>query len=669
MKSASVRSNRTALVFIAIAVLSNLLVPRAATGEWQRDGMPICTARGSQGSTQIAPDGAGGALIVWSDNRKGYGNYDSLDIYGQKVSVNGETQWGLNGVLVCGALGDQVSPVVCKDGAGGAIISWLDIHSGSQYRVYAQRVSAGGNVCWAIGGVALSSGDGDEGSVHIVSDGQGGAIIVWDRYYNYYTGVRAQRVNADGDLLWGPDGIMLASDVDSPPGVVAAEDGSGGVLAAWILSGWDDVIAQRVDGSGNLLWGPEGAPACTGYPPSPNNVVIVSDCAGGAIVAWDDIRAGASAIYAQHINAGGNVLWPEGGALVCGAEYPGSIGQEYPAIASDGVGGAIVTWFDRPSNSAYSLNIYAQRIDGAGALVWPGSRVPVCTASGSQWLPQIVSDKSGGAIITWSDERDESYEGDIYTQRVSAGGEALWTTDGVAISKAIDLQKNPVLIEDGSHGAIIAWDDLRTTDYFDVYASRVAANGTTDVVFAEASAVAGNGHVTLSWQTTAEATARSFRIQRSESFDGEFATLDLQIIMSSALSFHCTDYSVLPGKTYWYKIVLVTGSTEESYGPIAARIEPSPKVFAAHQSFPNPFNPVCTIRYDIPAPVAASLQILDVEGSVVRKLLSDAWREPGVYSEVWDGKADDGNALPSGVYFYQLKAGEFVAARKIVLLR
>jgi flagellar hook assembly protein FlgD len=47
----------------------------------------------------------------------------------------------------------------------------------------------------------------------------------------------------------------------------------------------------------------------------------------------------------------------------------------------------------------------------------------------------------------------------------------------------------------------------------------------------------------------------------------------------------------------------------------------------------------------------------------------DGWRELGVYNEVWDGKGDDGNALPSGVYFYSIKAGEFGAARKIVLLR
>jgi len=90
--------------------------------------------------------------------------------------------------------------------------------------------------------------------------------------------------------------------------------------------------------------------------------------------------------------------------------------------------------------------------------------------------------------------------------------------------------------------------------------------------------------------------------------------------------------------------------------------------FCLGASFPNPFNPVCTIRYGIPSPSRVSLQVFDVTGSCVCTLV-DAWREPGVYKEVWDGRANDGNALPSGVYFYRLKAGDFVVTRKMVLLR
>jgi parallel beta-helix repeat protein len=93
-----------------------------------------------------------------------------------------------------------------------------------------------------------------------------------------------------------------------------------------------------------------------------------------------------------------------------------------------------------------------------------------------------------------------------------------------------------------------------------------------------------------------------------------------------------------------------------------------PTAYNAYQSYPNPFNPHCTIRYDIPKAGGIRLQVFDVSGSLVRTLV-DGWREPGAYSEIWDGRGDRGAQLPSGVYFYSIEAGDFVATRKMVLLK
>jgi flagellar hook assembly protein FlgD len=62
-----------------------------------------------------------------------------------------------------------------------------------------------------------------------------------------------------------------------------------------------------------------------------------------------------------------------------------------------------------------------------------------------------------------------------------------------------------------------------------------------------------------------------------------------------------------------------------------------------------------------------SLKVFDVRGSLVR-ILVEEWREPGVYSELWDGRRDDGSELPSGVYIYRYEVGDFAATRKMVLL-
>jgi len=112
----------------------------------------------------------------------------------------------------------------------------------------------------------------------------------------------------------------------------------------------------------------------------------------------------------------------------------------------------------------------------------------------------------------------------------------------------------------------------------------------------------------------------------------------------------------------------VAGEVREECGPIEVLVRQTPTAYRVYQSYPNPFNPMCTIRYDIPRAGKVSLRVFDVSGSLVRTLV-DNWRESGTYIEVWDGRADDASALPSGVYLYRLEAGDLVATRKIVLLR
>ncbi len=87
------------------------------------------------------------------------------------------------------------------------------------------------------------------------------------------------------------------------------------------------------------------------------------------------------------------------------------------------------------------------------------------------------------------------------------------------------------------------------------------------------------------------------------------------------------------------------------------------------QNIPNPFNPITTIRYEIPAGGAdVDMSIYDVTGRHVRTLL-DENRPAGVFSVQWNGEDDRGQRVASGVYFYRMRAGAFVETRKMVLLK
>jgi hypothetical protein len=158
------------------------------------------------------------------------------------------------------------------------------------------------------------------------------------------------------------------------------------------------VFVQRVLADGSRPWGPNGVPICT-LDSLQLMPALVSDGAGGAIITWFDGRGGTSDIYAQRVNASGVVQWTANGVPVSTAAQ----NQDGPTLVSDGAGGAIIVLTDTRNGPA--VDLYAQRINSAGVRQWSARDVALSTALNDQVQPRIVSDGSGGAIVTWFDYR------------------------------------------------------------------------------------------------------------------------------------------------------------------------------------------------------------------------------------------------------------------------
>ena len=91
------------------------------------------------------------------------------------------------------------------------------------------------------------------------------------------------------------------------------------------------------------------------------------------------------------------------------------------------------------------------------------------------------------------------------------------------------------------------------------------------------------------------------------------------------------------------------------------------------QNFPNPFNPETWIPYQLAESVDVSISIYNVQGHRIRRIELGA-RSAGSYltketAAYWDGRNDDGELTPSGMYFYQLRAGDYIAVRRLVILK
>jgi len=93
------------------------------------------------------------------------------------------------------------------------------------------------------------------------------------------------------------------------------------------------------------------------------------------------------------------------------------------------------------------------------------------------------------------------------------------------------------------------------------------------------------------------------------------------------------------------------------------------KSYNLEQNFPNPFNPETRIVYEITNHVQVKINILDLQGRLIRRLVNKA-EAPGTYSVTWDGTNQKGIPQSSGIYFYQLFLdGKNIESRRMLLLR
>lgn len=442
-------------------------------GQWSTDPAVnniVCSSSGNQTESSGVADGTGAVITVWKDYTFGA----TSDISAQKIDAQGNIVWNNNGVVICNEDEDQLQPVICADGYGGAIIVWTDNRSGSNTDIYAQRIDANGIVQWATNGVVVCSNSFNQSNPKVITAGFGSVIIVWSDSRNGNTDIFAQALDVfnGGSALWANDGVSVCSSNGAQLNHVLVSDGAAGAIIAWqdkraLLN--DDIYAQRIDGLGVAQWALDGISVCSA-PGNQSNVKIVSDANNGAVLVWEDLRNSQYDIYASNINFFGTEQWSVNGEVICVAQG----NQRFPQIVFDNTGNYLLAWEDDNSGDR---NVYAQKLDYYGSAIWNPSGVIVCSESDEQVFPLIIEDGLGGAIISWSDYRTGDGYSDIYAQKINQFGLVQWVVNGVGVTTANDQQSFPVMVSDNNNGAIFVWTDNRQPPEGDIYAQRIYKDG------------------------------------------------------------------------------------------------------------------------------------------------------------------------------------------------
>ncbi|MGC9337049.1 MAG: T9SS type A sorting domain-containing protein [Candidatus Cloacimonadia bacterium] len=445
--------------FIPIILMCTLLPPSGyAQIQWEEDGIPVRQGVNIEWFRSAASLEDGSVVYAWSDTRRG-----DRDVWAQRVDNAGNLLWGDEGVLVNGELNRQEDPVVIDAGDGGVIIAWVDFREDDAGDIYAQKVDPNGNIAWDSAGVPLCLVAGAQVTLNIINDAAGGAYIIWEDNRNPGgTDIFGTHISAAGEIeagwVEGGNPIAQASGIQNQH--TLWEDGTGGAIVAWHDTREPDnenLYMQRIAPNGTLLWDEEGRILCNASG-TQSNVKMAPDGDGGFIFAWRDRRyENDGDIFAQRVNINGNLLWDDEGVEI----YSGSGRQRNPRITQASDPGAIIAWEDGRNHIEY-FDIYGQKIGLNGSLVWDSRGIEICTADNNQREPRLIGDTNGGCYVVWEDARVGGHpHEDIYIQHVNADGSPLWQENGKPICDAIGTQFSPLLRKNTQGKVYAVWGDNR----------------------------------------------------------------------------------------------------------------------------------------------------------------------------------------------------------------
>ncbi|MCB9513442.1 MAG: hypothetical protein H6694_03920 [Candidatus Latescibacteria bacterium] len=668
---------------------------------WPTDGLGFGSSYGYHYQLALVATDDGGAMASWV-----YVDftYEDADIAAMKL-LPGGLGWPISGVVVSDASSDQRFVSVVPRAGGGAFFVYEDGQFDFSGDIVVHALNAAGSADW-LGGVPLQLATGNATQYLPVacSDGQGGLYAAWLDSRNGNDDIYAARVTGDGAVLGATNGtaICTQSGYQGPPQIVADESGA---IVAWDdpRSGTYDVYCQRVTYLMSPVFAANGIPVCD-LPVQSVTTGLVADGTGGAIIVFRDSRAGSSYdLYLQRIDSLGQRRWNwDGIPLTREGGLAFSTG-----LTSDGAGGLLAAW---SNYSQAARGVAAQRIERNGYWGYPSATIAAAT--------DVPGDQGGALILAWDASRLDPWpaeEIDRYSLWRALPGlpparqpDADWLARTLAppAQGAAPLRSEPggdrelywelVDVVDayglpGYARTVPTWYDSTGTDPAE-HAFQVIAHGTGSAYWISPTAT---GHsvdnlapaapldlmgdavyspqgLTLTWAPNVEADLSHYAVYRGTQPD---FPADASSLLGAPADTTWFDAGWSAEGGFWYKVAAVDVHANPSdfalLGPqdvTGATDGTTPALTRLQPASPNPFNPATTLRFDLATRAHVSLRVYDAQGRLQRSLLEGEW-PAGRHLQIWDGRGDRGEALPSGVYLVRFEADGHRESQRVTLLK
>jgi hypothetical protein len=252
-----------------------------------------------------------------------------------------------------------------------------------------------------------------------------------------------------------------------------------------------------------------------------------------------------------------------------------------------------------------------------------------------------------------------SFTSNYFAQNYPNGPAASWAV------QAVDNSSLPAPAGNGVYsygpGSSFPSASANSDNYFvDVVFSNI---GTLPVTLLSFSATPKDNHVILRWSTASEINNLGFELQRS--IDGNNGWSAIAFVNGAGNSDNTLKYAYtdekLSARRYYYRLKQIDIDQRFAYSAIVSAVLDGKEAFDLQQNFPNPYRGETIIRFTLPQKTTVNLSIFDMNGRLVKVLVSGS-KDSGTHAVTLHS-----GVLTSGLYYYKLQAGEFSALKKMIV--
>jgi len=650
--------------------------------EWDTSGVRICGATGYSypSGLNIQTDFAGGAInmharrvtengvtgsALYAARINAMGNQswtDSCD-----VRLAGIAEWSSNAVISCG--GSYVASTWQTGGDTNTVTSFLfDKQTGA-------HLPPDSGVVW-------SSGlNGSVSPLAAVPATGGGAAVVWSdsrKNDNFYY----QLINVGGEFALEPHGrpVFRESLEQIYRGYCAFSDSLYGFYLFQEVQTTAPyrVLGVHINANGEHVANDTGRTIATSSPSAGDMLPLgVPDGAGGCYVSWQAASSGTPReIRVQRFDEELNTQWTA--PLVISQPNAAVFRKAITATADHG---CLVVW-------AYGTTVMkVSKISSGGSVTWTTTIRDTTGSIGTLGGPTVAQSLSGDYLIAWADDRANLWFDMLYTQVLTQDGERLLPQNGLNMQDTLEtLTSAPIVALADSFFFLVLtkrYDSSNSTLYAYKYDREMTPLWPEGGVLLQArsrwidrpsATIDGNGGLFAAWSRYEESGNNAI-FGMYLNADGEpvsdYWEVESPVICDtvggrgSALvvkgaeqdQFYCFWQDARTSSQIFGQYIDETPTAvDPPQNPVATQ-------FSLSQNFPNPFNATTEIQFALPRAADIVLNVYDVTGRLARTIAN------GKFPAGEHRVSFDATGLASGVYFYQLRAGDTRLAKKMLLLK